>query len=181
MIKTFGIYAAVCTVLFIIYMGIMITRDVFGKDDKKKDSDDEVFDNSGIADFSQSVSEGGDKGYEIKEDEAPRDEDEGSKDTESGGDGGSPEDPSFQQPEEGTVGVHAPEFVPETVQEPVPEPEQPKEQTADEYVNHVQEIADNDMDVIRVKYQDEYNPTAFAVMMQKPRSQSRIFSEVVNI
>lgn len=172
MSSTFGIYALVCTIILFVYLAVQITRDIFGKNGKKAESEDELFDNSEITGFSQEVNEGGERGYhmagETQSGDDSRFQPQYSMDIVSGGDEGQQQNtinPDLSSPGE----VQSQE---DSMQEDVQQ----------RLLKNIEDVKNHDMNVIRPVYQDMYDPATLSMLMNKPMEyRARIHRELINI
>lgn len=180
MSSSFGIYALVCTVIFLFYMAVQITRDIFGKNGKKQETEDEVFDNSDIAGFSQEVNEGGERGYQISEENHADDD---SRFQPHGNDGNPSGENENQQQD-----VTDPEPPAPAEQQ---EQEQTQEQSQDDHqqeegqktlLKNVEDVVENKMNTLHPIYQDMYGSTTMVMMMNKPiEEKTRIHRELLSV
>lgn len=178
MSSTFGIYALVCTVILLVYMAVQITRDIFGKNGKKAESEDEVFDNSDITGFSQEVNEGGERGYQISE--------------------GNHADADSRYQPHGTDGNPSGENENQHQNITDPEPPAPAEQQTQEQsqqqtdpqqeedqqtlLRNVEDVVNKKMNTLLPTYQDMYGSTTMAMIMNKPMEDiTRIRRELLSV
>lgn len=179
MSSSFGIYALVCTVIFLFYMAVQITRDIFGNNGKKAESEEEIFDNSDLSGFSQEVNEGGERGYQIAEepsvDDHSRFQPQGT--VENPSEGNEEQQQNVTDPE-----PPIPWEVQNQEQSPVDDPQDQQENGQKGLQKDIEDVMENQMNTLVPNYQGMYGSTALVMLMNKPMEETtRIRRELLSV